>query len=144
MFVTTHRLSKIRDNGNEGKVRRTTISLSPVLGSITPTVFGFGMARQVPLSRGDFSIMVPVGLISGWLIRSWWSIVLVPILTFGGFSLSISIGRGWGGVWKVVHLPVLVTLTIGLFSPSAIGAVLGAWIGKRVVHSAVRRNEAFM
>jgi hypothetical protein len=90
------------------------------------------MARQVPLSRIAYAGIVPVGLVSGMLLRSWRSVVVVPLDTFAGYSLSISIGRGWGGVWKVVHLPVLVALIVALFSPSAISAAIGTWIGKRM------------
>jgi hypothetical protein len=132
VFGIIYCTSKISTNGSEDREGRTGIALSRVVGSMAPAVFSFWLARQVPLSRGAFLGMIPVGLVSGSLLQSWWSVVMVPLSTFGGFSLSISSGRGWGGVWKVVRLPVLVALIVGLFSPSAISAAIGTWIGKRV------------
>lgn len=136
------RMTDMSTNGSTGRERRAGMVLSRVSGIIAPAAFGFWLARQVPLSRGAFLGMVPVGLLSGARLQSWWSVVIVPLSAFGGFSLSISIGRGWGGVWKAVRLPVLVALIVALFSPAAISAALGTWIGKRVASLAARRNKA--
>ncbi|MDQ2886697.1 MAG: hypothetical protein M3Y39_11505 [Chloroflexota bacterium] len=128
------RMTNMSTNG-AGRERRAGMVLSRVSGIIVPAAFGFWLARQLPLSRGAFLGMVPVGLISGARLQSWWSVVMVPLSAFGGFSLSISIGQGWGGVWKAVRLPVLIALIVGLFSPSAISAAIGTWIGKRVANA---------
>jgi hypothetical protein len=132
MLVMTRGTPAVSSNGSLGGGRRAGIALARLFGNLVPAAFGFWMARQVPLSRVAYAGIVPVGLVSGMLLRSWRSVVIVPLDIFAGYSLSISIGRGWGGVWKVVRLPVLVALIVALFSPSAIGAAIGTWIGKRM------------
>jgi hypothetical protein len=134
MFGMTRYRSTISVDGSQGRGRRTGNAFSRVVGIVAPAAFGFWMARQVPLSRAAYLGIVPVGLLSGWLLRSWRSVVLVPLCTFGGYSLSISLGRGWGGVWKMVRFPVLVALIVALFSPAALCAAIGTWIGKRMAH----------
>ncbi len=109
---------------------QTRTTLLRVLGSAVPLVFGFWLAQQLPLDRGFFSVMVPVAILAGLVLRSWWSVGVVPAMAFGGFALAISLNRGWGGVWQVVPFPVLVALLVALFSPSAGGALIGTWIGK--------------
>ena len=94
------------------------------------------MATQDYQSLGALLVIL-VGVVSAGLIRSWWSLLIVPVLFGVGFSLSSLFTHGFYGfgeffsnLLSVMVLVLIVLVEIGVL----IGTPLGKWIEQRLRH----------
>lgn len=133
----------------EASVSRWIAALAPVVGA------GYPAASVRFLPGAQFGVEFTVSMIlyavvlsatclfAGWLLRSWWGLVVVPVVYAGVAALASMLpwfgggtdGSGWiGGFALYIVLPAVVM--------SAIGTAIGMYQARRVGPSAQQRQPA--
>ncbi len=76
-------------------------------------------------------LLVLVGGVSAGLIRSWWSLLIVPVAFVVGDSL---IGSGFAGFFSNLLSELTLIFTAFVEIGVAIGTPIGKWIEQRLRH----------
>ncbi len=99
-----------------------------ILGLVVVLLGQFAM----PLVFQDFSLgaslMILVGVVSAGLIRSWWSLLIVPVVFWIGITLPEVFMSGFGGFFGNL-LSEARALVIVLLE---VGVTIGTPIGKKI------------
>lgn len=109
-------------SAGEARVSRWIVALGPVLaaGQLAALVGYVSSAYVVFTIPPIFYAIVPATtcLLAGWLLRSWWGLVVAPVLYVGAVALMLVLFIGIAGqlpiefAWYVV-LPAVVMSAIG-------------------------------
>lgn len=94
-------------------------------------------------AEGNLGLLLAVGLealaglIAGYLLRSWWAALTVPLAILFGVALEslVQYGSLWQGA-AVEVVPIAILVLPILIVPAAIGALIGTPLGMRVVSHA--------
>ena len=127
--------------------RRAWSRLFRVLGMVVPLVTSFACAF-IDLSLLTMTIPFLLGLVSAGLLRSWWSIFIVPIAFSMGLVLS-SIFLGSGVFLSSMANPVFAGppafafLAVFGIVPLVIGAAIGTPIGMMIGRLLRKRATIF-
>ncbi len=144
---------------DDGQSRRTNshaitrwagVLVAAIGGAVwSPLVGGIGMTpaqRTAVYYVAILALAILIAAISAWLLRTWWSLLIVPALFLLGYLIV-------GGVDEVVHSPQeymfsnLLMLAIGgwMFLPpvlvgAAIGTAIANWMAARHHEPAAARQ----
>lgn len=87
-------------------------------------------------------VYIAGGFVGGLLIRTWWSVVIVPIAMAAALLAWVAISSGLHGLIEDLGILGLVFLwTLWVIFPIAIAAVIGMFIGK-LIEKSISRSAA--
>jgi hypothetical protein len=113
--------------------------LVPALLAVGTFVVAWLLGTGALSISGNLNLWVPVGLevlagvIGGYLLRSWWAVLTVPIAILLGMALEslVQYGRLWQGAAAEV-VPLAIIALIVLLVPTAVGTLIGVSLNRRV------------
>ena len=118
------------------------VAVSRWIAAIAPLVAAGYLAPNVVYIQGDavsiltgsiFAIVLAATcLLAGWLLRSWWGFVLVPVV-YAGVTFLTSIGfSGLGGIdWAFWTRGFALYIVLPAVVMSAIGTAIGMYRARR-------------
>ena len=115
--------------------------LRQILALVLPLVGAFVFAGLLCTGMlavgGNLTLGLPVGLellaglVGGYLLRSWWAVVAVPIAILIGVALESLVH--YGSLWQRAAaevVPLAIVVLVVLLVPAAVGALTGVALGR--------------
>jgi|GEM_PF-4380879 len=116
--------------------------LLPVLGAVLALISGlmYGMLERAGTFAGtDFIafatmlilVLGAMAIVAGYLLGTWWSLLIVPVVFFCGMLVADSIYLVGGGDWIAVlgyQFSLLAVYLMPMVAGAAIGTALVPWL----------------
>lgn len=113
------------------------------LGCVVPIVI-FETIASTLVGEQIFWAAIGIGAFAGLLLRTWWSLGLVPLVTLSYWLVVWSLSDSSGASGEFTLFAVIVVIS-GILLIMASGAAIGTWLGQQAeIRLTARRPNVFM
>lgn len=123
-------------SAREAGVSRWIAALAPVLGAgylALPVGYipGMQLGIEFTISSILYAVVLAAScLLAGWLLRSWWGLVVAPVV-YAGVALLATWVLGGGGDWQVWLTGYGLYIVLPAVVMSAVGTAIGMYRARR-------------